>query len=368
MVKVTSLLKWFRGERGSEVRAVDGINFEVTEGRFFTLLGPSGCGKTTTLRCLAGLEKPDDGVIWIGERVVSSARDGIFVPPHQRGIGMVFQSYAIWPHMTVFDNVAFPLQVGKRHFSREQIRQKVEKALATVQLDSLEDRPAPHLSGGQQQRLALARALVGEPKLLLLDEPLSNLDAKLREQMRIELRELQRRLGITTIYVTHDQAEALAMSNLLAVMNDGQIVQVGKPRDIYQRPNGAFVAGFIGSTNLIPGHAVQSGAAGEPSRVETAYGSLACYVSPRVRPTDELLVSVRPENLVVHKMAPTDEANVFRGQVQVAVFLGDYVDCQIQVGEHTLRARLHPTQRLHRGEEVYVELPCEHCTVIAEEK
>jgi iron(III) transport system ATP-binding protein len=216
MIKVTNLAKHFSGEKDSIVAAVNDISFDVPEGRFFTLLGPSGCGKTTTLRCIAGLERPDGGIIFIGDRVVSSVLDRIFVQPHGRDIGMVFQSYAIWPHMTVFENVAFPLRVGKTKFTEQQVRNKVRQALATVQLEELENRPAPRLSGGQQQRLALARALVREPKVLLLDEPLSNLDAKLREQMRVELRELQRRLGITTVYVTHDQSEALAMSNLIA--------------------------------------------------------------------------------------------------------------------------------------------------------
>src|SRR5205823_12558032 len=216
----------------------------VPEGKFYTLLGPSGCGKTTTLRCLAGLESPDSGEIEIAGQVVYSSRTGALVRPDHRPIGMVFQNYAIWPHMNVFENVAFPLRVSERPPSRDETRRMVTEALALVGLEGLEDRPAPQLSGGQQQRLALARALVRKPKLLLLDEPLSNLDAKLRQRMRIELRELQRRLRITTIYVTHDQAEALFLSHRVAVMQNGRIAQEGRPRDLYASPSSGFVADF----------------------------------------------------------------------------------------------------------------------------
>src|SRR5687767_9366409 len=239
MLQVTELRKTFHTDRGG-VRAVEDISFTVEEGRFFTLLGPSGCGKTTTLRCLAGLERPESGTIRLDDRVLSG--DARFVPTHARDIGMVFQSYAIWPHMSVFDNVAFPLEVAEPRPGKPEIARAVAEALALVGLEGLEDRPAPQLSGGQQQRLALARALVRKPKLLLLDEPLSNLDAKLRERMRIELRQLQRRLGITTIYVTHDQGEALFLSHRIAVMHAGKIVQEGAPRDLYREPASGFVA------------------------------------------------------------------------------------------------------------------------------
>ena len=229
MLQVTTLRKTFLTDRG-DVRAVEDISFDVEDGRFFTLLGPSGCGKTTTLRCVAGLERPESGTIRLDDHTLSGS--GHFVPTHARDIGMVFQSYAIWPHLSVFENVAFPLRVSERAPSRAETRRLVEEALALVGLEGLEDRPAPQLSGGQQQRLALARALVRRPKLLLLDEPLSNLDAKLRERMRIELRQLQRRLGITTVYVTHDQGEALFLSHRIAVMQAGKIVQEGAPRDL----------------------------------------------------------------------------------------------------------------------------------------
>ena len=251
---VDGLVKTFvetAGKRGL-VHAVNDISFEVPSGTLLTLLGPSGCGKTTTMRCIAGLERPDAGVIRVDGRPVYSSVDNINVGPQMRDLGMVFQSYAIWPHMDVYRNAAFPLQVTRRRrgLSKSDIRDRVMNVLGRVQLENLAQRPATDLSGGQQQRLALARALVMEPSVLLLDEPLSNLDAKLREEMRLELKQLQRRLGITAIYVTHDQAEALAMSKYVAVMNEGRIEQIGRPRDIYERPATAFVASFIGTSNF----------------------------------------------------------------------------------------------------------------------
>lgn len=363
MVQVVDLFKRFVGEKNSRVNAVDGISFEVPEGRFFTLLGPSGCGKTTTLRCLAGLERPDEGFIFIGNRVVSSQSDRIFIPPYQRNIGMVFQSYAIWPHMTVFENAAFPLRVGRARFSEGEIKTKVHRALETVQLEGLADRRAPKLSGGQQQRLALARALVAEPKVLLLDEPLSNLDAKLREQMRVEIRELQRRLGLTTVYVTHDQSEALAMSNLIAVMNQGKIVQIGNPREVYQEPATQFVADFIGSTNFVGG--IVRCSADAPARVETVHGLLECTVPKEFKHGDAVLVSLRAENIRLVTQKPEVGNNVWEGQVQVAVFLGEAYDCQITVGEQLLRVRLHSSDRVHRGDRVFLHMPNEYVKVLS---
>src|SRR5436190_11700372 len=258
LLEVVDLVKTFaaaKGELRGRVFAVDHVSLEVQEGELFTLLGPSGCGKTTTLRSIAGLEIPDGGTISLGGRVLFSSTTKVKVPANQRGLGMVFQSYAIWPHMNVFENVAFPLKVlprGKRP-GRSELRARVERALAVVKLEQLASRDATALSGGQQQRLALARALVMEPALLLLDEPLSNLDAKLRHLLRFELKRLQRELKITTVYVTHDQSEALALSHEIAVMKDGRIQQIGSPRDIYERPSSAFVADFVGSTNFLDG-------------------------------------------------------------------------------------------------------------------
>src|SRR5437870_7653762 len=233
-VRATGLVEMF-----GTVTAVNDLSFEAKAGEFLTLLGPSGCGKTTTLRLVAGLERPDRGEVQVGGRLLSSANSGLFVPPERRGMGMVFQSYAIWPHMTVFENVAFPLQ--EMRVPRPEIRQRVRAMLETVGLGGLEDRPAPMLSGGQQQRVALARALVFNPEVLLLDEPLSNLDARLREEMRFELRDMQARLGITSIFVTHDQAEAMTLSHHIIVMNAGRLEQHGTPEDVYRRPRTQFV-------------------------------------------------------------------------------------------------------------------------------
>jgi iron(III) transport system ATP-binding protein len=359
MLTVADLVKYYQTER-SPLTACDHVSFHVDEGRFFTLLGPSGSGKTTTLRCIAGLERPDQGVIELAGRTVCAAPGGVFVSPSQRDIGMVFQSYAIWPHMTVFDNVAFPLRVGRFRLSRLDIMKRVSQALATVRLEGLADRPATKLSGGQQQRLALARALVREPKLLLLDEPLSNLDAKLREQMRLELRQLQRDLRITTVYVTHDQVEALAMSNVIAVMHNGIIMQIGSPREIYERPASRFVADFIGSTNLLPGRV--AGPAGDGLyRVETAPGPITCLLSQGVAHGGTVLVSIRPEDISI---AQTSGGEGWDATVEQAVFLGESLDCRLTVGDLVIRARVHPSIRVRRGDRVRLSLRSDRCVAI----
>ncbi len=234
-----------------DVSAVAGVSFSVHVGEVFTLLGPSGCGKSTTLRLVAGLEDPDDGEIALDGRAIASPRQGIFVPPERRNMGMVFQSYAIWPHFTVFENVAFPLRV--RRWPRQRIRERVHETLEVVGLSGLEDRPSTMLSGGQQQRVALARALAYNPELLLLDEPLSNLDAKLREQMRLELKRIQRQLGIAMLFVTHDQAEAMTLSDRVAVMDRGRIEQIGAPSEVYERPASPFVRDFLGRAVVLRG-------------------------------------------------------------------------------------------------------------------
>src|SRR5881397_972314 len=252
-IRATGLVKRF-----GAVVAVNDLSFEAKAGEFLTLLGPSGCGKTTTLRLVAGLERPDRGEIFAGGRALSAPESGLFVPPERRGMGMVFQSYAIWPHMTVFENVAFPLQ--ELRVPRAEIRERVMTILATVGLGDLHGRPAPMLSGGQQQRVALARALVSNPQVLLLDEPLSNLDARLREEMRFELREMQAKLGITSIFVTHDQAEAMTLSDRIVVMNAGRIEQEGSPQEVYQRPSTRFVMDFLGRANHLPARIAHGGA------------------------------------------------------------------------------------------------------------
>ena len=351
-------------DRKEHVHAVDGVGFQVESGSFYTLLGPSGCGKTTTLRCVAGLERPDAGTIMVAGQTVSSGERGHFVPPHKRDIGMVFQSYAIWPHMSVFENVAFPLRVA-RGIPGSEIKRRVEEALATVQLAGYESRMATQLSGGQQQRLALARALVRRPKLLLLDEPLSNLDAKLREHMRTEVRELQRALGITTLYVTHDQAEALSMSNRIAVMEGGRIMQEGTPRQIYQRPATRFVADFVGNANFLEATVVGRNELGG-MWLDTPAGRLQASCPEGVSIDERVTLSIRPENLRLHRAQPAGAVNVLPGVIEQQMFLGDALDCRVRVGQASLLARQHPIGATRRGDRVFIEFPVELCTVLTE--
>ena len=366
MIRVEGLRKAFETEK-SRLAAVDGVSFEIPDGRIFTLLGPSGCGKTTTMRCIAGLEKPETGEIVIGDQAVFSSTRRVFVPPNKRAIGMVFQSYAIWPHMTVFDNVAFPLVVEKR--PRAEIRERVADVLQIVGLSGLEDRSAPRLSGGQQQRVALARALVKRPRVLLLDEPLSNLDAKLREEMRFEIRQLQRQLRITTLYVTHDQGEALALSDLIAVMRAGTILAVGKPQEIYNRPTNRFVAEFVGLANFLDGRVVEPGG-GVLGVVETVgHGPIRCTIPATLPAGEAVTVSVRPEHIRLFREAPPPEAkdNILVGSVKVVSFMGEFNDCQLTVGETTFRVRTDPFLRPRRGEQVYLHLDAESCVALPRE-
>ena len=364
MIRIQNLHMYYRTERGS-VHAVRGIDVDVKAGQFYTLLGPSGCGKTTTLRSVAGLEIPEEGEIFIGDDLVFSSSKGIAVPPYKRDIGMVFQSYAIWPHLNVFENVAFPLREMKRRFSQEEIRKKVTGALALVQLDGLADRPAPFLSGGQQQRLALARALVKEPRVLLLDEPLSNLDAKLREETRLELRELVKRLKITTLYVTHDQLEALTMSDVVTVMDQGRIAQSGTPVEIYQAPQERFVANFIGLTNFIEGR-VDTAATGENrlGEVNTASGKIRCVLPAGILAGETVIIIVRPEDINVIAEPCSDKENVLRGQVDAVIFMGDALECQLSIGNQRLRTKLHPSSRVRQGETVSLQLPALSCRAL----
>jgi iron(III) transport system ATP-binding protein len=353
-----------------DVRALDGISLEVEAGLLFTLLGPSGCGKTTTLRCVAGLEYPDGGEIALGGRLLFSSRQGIGVPAHERGLGLVFQSYALWPHMNVFQTVAFPLEVlpRRRRPPGREIRQRVERTLSIVRLEGLAGRPATDLSGGQQQRLALARALVTQPPLLLMDEPLSSLDAQLRDDMRLELKRLQRELGITSVYVTHDQAEALAMSNLIAVMREGTIEQVGKPRHIYERPRSRFVAEFIGASNLIEGVVERRDSNGACS-VSTPAGPLGvAHSDDGARPGTPVVVSIRSERVAVEPWRAGDvRPNTWRGTVHNRAFRGDAVDHVVSVGELRIRARCDASVSIPQGTEVSVTLPEAACSLLPEE-
>jgi iron(III) transport system ATP-binding protein len=363
MLKVEGIFTEYPNERGQIVKAAQDVSFEVPQGQFFTLLGPSGCGKTTTLRSIAGLERPRAGEISVDERIVYSATKNVFIAPNRRGFGMVFQSYAIWPHMNVFQNAAFPLEVGDRRLSRKLIRDKVERVLAAVQLDRLADREATKLSGGQQQRLALARALVMEPQLLLLDEPLSNLDAKLREQMRFELKRLQRELRITTVYVTHDQSEALALSHSIAVMSEGHIQQIGTPREIYERPRTQFVADFVGSTNFVDGTVLGPGAAPGQFRIRTEFGDVEVLSDDSLRRNDRVVLSVRPEDVELAEARPEGD-NVWEARVDQKVFLGEFVDFQVKLGGRMLLSRCHPSLRTPIGEAVYLKLHPEKCIAL----
>jgi iron(III) transport system ATP-binding protein len=375
MLEVEALTKRFpvagRGDERSVV-AVNGIDLSVAQGEFFTLLGPSGCGKTTTLRCIAGLERPDAGRITLDDRVLFAAGDGVWVPANQRGIGMVFQSYAIWPHMDVFGNVAFPLQQfdRARRPGRAALRERVERALAAVHLEHLAGRRATDLSGGQQQRLALARALVMEPPLLLLDEPLSNLDARLREEMRFEIKRLQHELGVTAVYVTHDQEEALAISDTIAVVHDGRIEQMGPPDAIYLRPTSRFVAAFVGNGNFLEGTAGPRLADGV--EVRTPVGQLRARADNRDIPVGSVVhVLVRPEHVRLvpipgggDRGAEPDRSG-WIGEIAERAFLGDTIDYGARVGELIVRIRSHPTVRLEVGTPVRLEFPPEHCSILA---
>jgi len=340
MLSVSGLTKVYGDRTDNTAGGVRDFSFDLPAGTFFTLLGPSGCGKTTTLRCIAGLERPDAGSIRIGDTTLYDSGSGTSVPLNRRGIGMVFQSYAIWPHMTVFENIAFPLRVSKDHrYGREEIRSLVEQALGTVGLGGYGDRPATRLSGGQQQRVALARAIVHKPRLLLLDEPLSNLDAALREEMRIELRRLQRQIGLTTVYVTHDQAEALAMSDLIAVMEAGRVAQLDAPRAIYFRPANKFVASFIGAANLLNGTCEAQTAPGAAGTVTLDDGGrIGCTFPTGGRAGSAVTVSLRPESLIILPRDNQPEGpNALAGTVVACSFLGGAARYDVRVNQRTLR-------------------------------
>ncbi|MDQ6934346.1 MAG: ABC transporter ATP-binding protein [Actinomycetota bacterium] len=361
-LQVEHLHKSF-ADRHTQVKAIDDVSFEIREGELYTLLGPSGCGKTSTLRAVAGLEHPNGGRISIAGQVVSDAAGHGFVPPHLRDTGMVFQSYGIWPHMTVFENAAFPLRVSKTKHTASEVRERVERALATVRLGGYEGRMATQLSGGQQQRLALARALIRRPKLLLLDEPLSNLDVKLREAMRAEVATLQQEIGVTTLYVTHDQSEALSMSNRIAVMSEGRIVQEGSPREIYERPLTRFVADFVGTTNFLDAAVVRSDVGSVT--VDTEAGRLVVDTSLSRTPGEQLLVAIRPEGMRVHLTEPPSTANLVTAEVDRVMFMGEWVDCHLHLGARRWVARQDAHQSPAAGDRVWVELPRDRLSLVA---
>ncbi|KUJ34964.1 ABC transporter ATP-binding protein [Streptomyces sp. NPDC093228] len=354
-----------RSDAGTRVFAVGGVDFEVHDGELFTLLGPSGCGKTTTLRSVAGLERPTEGRVTLGGRVLFDSKHGVNMRANQRGLGMVFQSYAIWPHMSVFKNVSFPLEVMPRakRPGRKEIEDRVGQVLEVTELGAYAARAATKLSGGQQQRLALARALVTRPELMLLDEPLSNLDAKLRETMRFELKRLQRELNLTAIYVTHDQSEALVMSNRIAVMNQGRIEQIGKPREIYTKPATRFVAEFIGTSNFIEAKVVS--VSGGEVQVDAAQGRLVAHgveTAPAVG--DTVLISIRPECVDLSRERRGDVPNEWSGTVLTRAFMGDVVDHIVGVGDLEVRNRSNPNLSIPPGTEVHFSVAPDKVTLV----
>jgi iron(III) transport system ATP-binding protein len=360
-IRVKDLLHRY-GTGSAAMTSVDHVSFDVGDGEFYTLLGPSGCGKSTTLRCIAGLEDPSGGVIELDGAVVVSGR--AVVPPNKRDIGLVFQDYAVWPHMTVFENVAYPLRISRK-VTRSEIRSRVQDALHLVGLEQFVERRATQLSGGQQQRLSLARALVRQPKVLLLDEPLSNLDAKLREQMRTELRSIQRRLKIATLFVTHDQVEALSMSNRIAVMRDGKIVQEGTPREVYLKPNCEFVARFVGSATFIRGTVAAYSSLENEATLTTSIGPLRARTLDAVKVHDTVEVVVRPEAVLLDDA--TTAVNCFEGEIALAHFVGDAVDYSVRVGDESIRVKGGGRTNLRRGTRVHITLPVSECTVLRDE-
>jgi iron(III) transport system ATP-binding protein len=365
-----------RGE--SDHPALSGISLTIEDGSFFTLLGPSGCGKTTLLRCIAGLEVPDSGEIRLGDTVLFSSSTRVNVPPNRRGLGMVFQSYAIWPHLDAAGNVAYPLTVGgrRRLYSRAEVGRRVTELLELIQIGHLAKRKATMLSGGEQQRLAVARALVMEPPVLLLDEPLSNLDTRLREDLRVELIRLQRTLGLTSVYVTHDQSEALAMSSSVAVMRHGVIEQLGTPEESYDYPRTRFVASFLGSANLLEARvvAVRSGGTEHGAEcfrfeVETDWGApVAAFGRVPFIAGDRVTVAVRPEGvrLASRHDGPDRAWDPWAGSVETVQFLGDAVEYRLKIRDRVLRARCDRVQQFKIGDPVFIELRGKACTVVAD--
>jgi iron(III) transport system ATP-binding protein len=358
-LQVTGLAKRFAG-----VRAVDSVSFSVGPGEFVSLLGPSGCGKTTTLRCIAGFEQPDEGRITLDGDILVDAASGEFVPPNRRRFGMVFQSYAVWPHMTVEQNVAYPLRVHGG-YAKADIRERARSTLKLVGLAGVEERYPTQLSGGQQQRVALARAVVMEPRALLFDEPLSNLDAKLRERMRFELIEIQSRLGVPALYVTHDQTEAMVMSKTVIVMHAGRIAQAGAPETIYDRPVNRFVADFIGNCNIFEAMVVSISGVGRLT-VKTAFGTVHGVGDGATPPGTAVLLVVRPEHVQIEKASPTVD-NVLPAIVRHRYFMGSYREYVLDVEGVPLRVQANATQVFEQGARVTIAIAIEDCKIIPAE-
>jgi len=338
--------------------AVNRISLNIKDKEFFTLLGPSGCGKTTTLRIIAGLLEPDEGEIYFGERLMNK------VPPEKRNVTMVFQNFALFPHMTVYDNIAFGLKMRK--WSKNDIDRRVKEIIQMLHLEGQENKYPHQLSGGQQQRVGLARALAPEPDLILFDEPLSNLDAILRERIRFELRELVKKVGITSIYVTHDQAEALVVSDRIAVMRDGKIIQTGSPLEVYEKPNSAFVANFLGIASLISGKVEEIDKEGYyvfTTDEGVTYRAKSSYVE---KLGDKGIIVIRPEHVVLHKYGESIKTiNVVEGIIGKLTFLGSTIDVRVRVGNQTIRTFLKSGElKVSEGEKILVEYSPEKLVII----
>jgi iron(III) transport system ATP-binding protein len=358
-IRIAGLCKTYRSE-GRTVAALDHVDLTIPANEIFTLLGPSGCGKTTLLRCIVGLETPDAGEIRIGDDIVWSAERRIAVPTEKRGLGMVFQTYAIWPHMSVFDNIAYPLQV--RGAPRARIREKVAQALEFVQLRGVERQPATRLSGGQQQRVALARALVAEPRVILFDEPLSNLDAKLREETRKLLRRFLGELGITAIYVTHDRVEALALSHTIAVMQAGRVIETGTPQHMYFDAQHRYVADFIGRANQFPAIVRQR----ENDYILARCGLGTIHCQARDLPEGaEATLCIRPEFIRVTRHEVGPGFNVIEGTIESMEFVGEVYEAEIRINDERLLARIDPDVRAAPGERVEIRLDPAHCLLLS---
>jgi len=357
ILKVKNINKNF-----GKVKAVQDVTFEATEGKVLSLLGPSGCGKTTTLRCIAGFENPDRGEIYLGDRKIT------FAPPEKRGIGMIFQNYALWPHMTVYGNLAFGLQIRK--VPKDEITKKIKKVLGMVQLEGYENRYPRQMSGGQQQRIAMARALVFEPEIMLLDEPLSNLDAQLREEMRFEFTELQRKLGITAIYVTHDQAEALVISDKIVILDQGKIVQSGSPKEIYSNPKNKFVAGFIAVTSFINGSVGLLIEDRKKVVVRTNDGLAIHGFNNNFDIGEKVSVAMRMNVIKFiqdENKSDKNPVNTFKGRIIQSSYLGNIIDYKIKVGNWEIRTNSDAKYNFKVGEEVTFYLSPEDIIITREE-
>jgi len=356
LLQFTNVVKDFGGNR-----VVDGIDFTVAEGEFFTLLGPSGCGKTTTLRLLAGLEVPNAGEIVLQGRCLAAPAKGVWVPPDKRNVGMMFQSYAIWPHLTVFENVAFPLRV--RREAEDVIRRRVGEALELVGLEGLVERGATQLSGGQQQRVALARSIVYTPSLLLLDEPLSNLDVKLREQMRTELRALQLRLNLAVVYVTHDQGEAMALSDRIAVVNEGRLEQVGTPAEVYEHPSTRFVGDFLGRTVVVRGTVRKDGGRSRVAIGDKGEVGMPADVGDQFQDGDSVRVLARPEDVTLER-ADAAGPNRITGTVEAITYMGDHLEYTVQAAGRSLALAAGKKDRYAVGSEIKLVFDPANITIL----